>query len=141
MARRAREFRAAGAVDPAGGLLAPPDFFTPEAETAFYAEDAQLCRILALGDASLLTSANLARINMDALRHSLPQMSRVERKLAQTAIFTMLRSKISPLPEARMAMLVLLFRLNAGKALKLLPSLLRGGEPSELPPESKSSSH
>jgi glycosyltransferase involved in cell wall biosynthesis len=140
MARRAREFRATGAADPAGGLIAPPDFFAPEAETAFYAEDAQLCRILALGDACLLSTASLARISMDALRHNLPQMSRVERKLAQTAIIAILKSKISPLPEARMSMLALLFRLNAGKALTLLPSLLGGGKTRERESAGKNSS-
>jgi hypothetical protein len=67
-------------------------------------------------------------------------MSRVERKLAQTAIIAILKSKISPLPEARMSMLALLFRLNAGKALTLLPSLLGGGKTRERESAGKNSS-
>lgn len=126
MAQRARQYRAAGRPDPAAGLASPPDLFAPEADAAFYAEDARLCRFLALGDPALITPANLARIDIEVLRRSLPTLSRVETRLAQAAVASLLAAETAPLPAGRMSLLALLFRLHPGRALRLLPALARG---------------
>jgi glycosyltransferase involved in cell wall biosynthesis len=124
MVRRARAARRETGQDPAAALSTPPDLFAPETDAAFYAEDAQICRFLALSEQEAVTPAHLARVDFDAFQRSIGSLTRAERRLAQLATVNLITARDLRLPVARSALTRLLFRLHPGHALGYVPRLL-----------------
>lgn len=124
LARAAHAMRRNGAGDPAEGLTDPPDWFASEADSAFYARDAGLCRFLALSEPSQMTAAHLARIDFKEFQRAMPSLTRGERRLALAAAINLISSRGFTLPASRFRLARLMLHLNPVRAISALPRLL-----------------
>lgn len=129
LARRAALMRVSSGSDPAAALAAPPDLFADEADSAFYAEDAAVCRFLALSDPAMISPGQLARVDPAVVARALPALTRGERRMAQAAAANLLAAKGLALPASRGELARLIFRLHPGRALQMAPRLLRAAFP------------
>lgn len=123
LAKRSRAARAAGQPDPAAALTAPPDFLAAESDNAFYADDARICRVLALADPTMLNSLDRSRIDLAGFAQQLRKLDRGERKLAQLAAVNVLAHRDRRLPPDNGVLLALLLRLHPVWAARLCAAL------------------
>src|SRR5262249_13827116 len=89
LAKSASRLRRESGKDPAATLRAPPDWWAPEAESAFYAEDAGIYRFLALADPAMAAQVELRAIDPAAVAGRLGRLTHGERKLGQLAILNL----------------------------------------------------
>jgi GT2 family glycosyltransferase len=120
LAKRSSQMRKSGSPDLASALTEPPDFYSVQSPTAFFAQDARLCRFLDLADPERAQEVNVAQVDISDLTDQLPQLSHVERKLGQLAIYNLLRRKHRPAHLRTFMLSVLLFRLHPGRAMSLI---------------------
>jgi glycosyltransferase involved in cell wall biosynthesis len=111
LAQRSAAARRSGAADPAAVLTAPPDWWAKDAETAFYADDAELYRFL---DAD----AQQAPRHVSAVTARLFRLSHVERRLAQQRLRAMLREEARTAGWRRAEIAMLIAALHPGRALR-----------------------
>jgi hypothetical protein len=110
LAQRTAAARRSGAGDPATALVAPPDWWAAEANTAFFAPEVGFYRFLDAGPAA-------APDHIGAVERSLLRLNHVERKLAQARLQTLLRESGPRRAARRLRMALLIALLHPGRAL------------------------
>ena len=117
LAKQASNARRQTGVDPSSTLGGPPDWHVID-DNAFYADAAQLCRLLELGDPAIARNAASSSIDLDILFLRISDLTPAERKLAQMALINLMRRRVPGY--ATHSLLALLFRLHPTRALGLL---------------------
>jgi glycosyltransferase involved in cell wall biosynthesis len=110
LAQRSAAGRRSGAGDPAGTLTAPPDWWADAAETAFFADDVVLYRLL---DSDRLQGPHYIR----AVPERLFRLNHVERRLAQLRLRAMLGEIGAPIGLRHLWIVMLIAALHPGRAL------------------------
>jgi glycosyltransferase involved in cell wall biosynthesis len=110
LAQRSAASRRSGAGDPAGALTVPPDWWAEAAESAFFADDVGLYRLL---DSDSLQGPQY----IGALRERLLKLNHVERRLAQIRLRAMLREIGSPIGPRHLWIAMLIAILHPARAL------------------------
>jgi len=110
LAQRSAAGRKSGASDAADALTAPPDWWTDEAETSFFAEDVGLYRFL---DSDSLQGPRYIR----AVPERFFRLNHLERRLAQLRLRAMLREIGAPIGPRHLWIAVLIAALHPGRAL------------------------
>src|SRR5262249_37147562 len=126
LAQRCHQMRKAGIPCPGLQFDTPPDFLSPQADSTFFAQDADTYRFLALADPKYFDRVDVASIDLERFRQKVPQLTHDERRLAGLAIVNLIR-RYRRLPFSYASLIVLLFRLHPSRAFRLaLTSLFRG---------------
>src|SRR5712671_2127821 len=112
LAQRSAAGRRSSVGDPADTLTAPPDWWAKEAETAFFADDVGLYRLL---DADAVEGMQ----HIPAVWDRLFRLNHVERRLAQMRLRTMLREVGAPIGARHLWIAMLIAALHPGRALGL----------------------
>ena len=113
LAQHSAAWRRGGASDPAGALAAPPDWWTDEAETSFFAADVGFYRLLD-GDAVR------GRHYVHAVQNRLFSLNHVERLLAQRRLRAMLREMEAPAGARQLWIAMLIAVLHPPRALSFV---------------------
>jgi glycosyltransferase involved in cell wall biosynthesis len=119
LAQRSAAGRRTGLGDPAHGLTAPPDWWTAEAETAFYAADVGLYRLL---DSDRWGGPPYIGVVQDRLF----DLNHVERRLAQSRLQAMLHEIGAPVGPRHLRILMLIALLHPARAVGLAWRRSRG---------------
>jgi glycosyltransferase involved in cell wall biosynthesis len=119
LARLSSAARRSTGRDPCSALSAPPDWRAADG-SAFYADDARLCRVLELADRSVADAATPSSIELEVISRRLAELTHAEKKLAQLAIVNLLRARRSVPGYSRSALLSLIFRLDSARAVRLI---------------------
>lgn len=115
----ARERRATGR-DPMSELNAPPGWQAGElAPRSIYRELVPLFRLLDLADPSIADAADIGRIDLSPLRDRHVRLNHAERRMAQLALFNLMRGSGGAPWLQRTALLFFFVRLHPLRALEL----------------------
>jgi glycosyltransferase involved in cell wall biosynthesis len=124
LAKSASRLRRESGKDPADALGEPPDWWAPEVETTFYAEDALIYRFLDLADPAIAERAELCAVEPTAFAARLNRLTHGERRLGQLAILNLLRRADRGPHLSTAALAGLLFRLHPARAFQFTFSTL-----------------
>ena len=122
LAQRSAAGRRSAAGDPARSLATPPDWWAKTVETAFFADDIGLYRLL---DSDSLQGPHYIR----AMQDRLFALNHVERRLAQARLMAMLREIGTPAGLRHLRILILIAALHPARAFSLLRRKNTGGSP------------
>jgi GT2 family glycosyltransferase len=117
LAKLAAAERRAGRPDPSAALTAPPDWYAPHPGD-FERDSSRLFRMLALADPDLARNAPAAAFDPEVIAEHLTTLTAGERKFAQAALLNLLRQEKRRSGRAPSALMMLVFRLGAIKAIK-----------------------
>ena len=125
LARRSAHGRRMHGADPAGGLIAPPDWSTTGANDEFYAADAMLYRFLELSAADAAYSPSARNFDLPAAQVGEFPMTHDERRLAQLALLNIVAANACLSSRHRMRLLAHFISLHPARAMRLLGRRLR----------------